>query len=401
MKNKSEEYVAKLCKKTFLSLWSYPNPRRNERTDKELCDLLVVCDPDIIVFSVKHKEYKDTGSIDTDWDRWYRKAIDDSVKQISGAERQLGKQTHACSENGQLVPLPDVASRKLHRVAVALGGGDKAQLKFGELDREFVHVFDDKSFDILIRELDTISDFVTYLSDKENLYTMTDTNTWFLGGEEDLLALYLGNCHKFPEGRNIIILEDDLWREFIKSPEYVSKKQADRVSYLWDELIESVTARHARCPNRDEVNSDDLERALRTMAREDRLARRSLSRGLIGLLEDTRVRSRYVKMEHGTQTPYVFLKKRKQESWDQCRTELHKRCFIVRGIYSDHHTVIGLLFDDRLLHEGFFFDLLHFRQSSWTPELEQARQERIRIDGYFKAPRETHGTEDEYPESRS
>jgi len=45
--NKSEEFVSKLCEKTFLSLWCYRNPQGKDK-GKELCDILVVCDPDKI-----------------------------------------------------------------------------------------------------------------------------------------------------------------------------------------------------------------------------------------------------------------------------------------------------------------------------------------------------------------
>jgi hypothetical protein len=56
----SEELVYRLCTKSFLSLWSYPNPRG--KRGKELCDILVVCEPDIIIFSVKEAAFKDTGN---------------------------------------------------------------------------------------------------------------------------------------------------------------------------------------------------------------------------------------------------------------------------------------------------------------------------------------------------
>jgi hypothetical protein len=65
----SERYLAKLCKSTFLSLWSYPNlysheGRKNEKgVGKELCDLLVVFDNDIIIFSDKLIEFKHTEDI--------------------------------------------------------------------------------------------------------------------------------------------------------------------------------------------------------------------------------------------------------------------------------------------------------------------------------------------------
>jgi hypothetical protein len=51
--NKAELLVYRLCRKSFLSLWSYMNPRRKP-SGKELCDVIVVCEPDVLIVSVKH-----------------------------------------------------------------------------------------------------------------------------------------------------------------------------------------------------------------------------------------------------------------------------------------------------------------------------------------------------------
>ena len=72
-------------------LWAHPNVftdegRKNGHgSGKELCDLLVVFGDQVIVFSDKHCEYKETGNDEVDWKRWYRKAIDKSVRQLAGA----------------------------------------------------------------------------------------------------------------------------------------------------------------------------------------------------------------------------------------------------------------------------------------------------------------------------
>jgi hypothetical protein len=55
----SERYLARLGEKSFLNLWSYPNTFRDQKDNpgasqgKELCDLLVVCGPHIVIFSEK------------------------------------------------------------------------------------------------------------------------------------------------------------------------------------------------------------------------------------------------------------------------------------------------------------------------------------------------------------
>lgn len=80
----SEELVARLCQRSFLKLWTHPNPIG--KNGKELCDCLIVCGQHILIISVKEVEYQDTGNR-VGWDRWHRVAVEKSVKQIWGAER--------------------------------------------------------------------------------------------------------------------------------------------------------------------------------------------------------------------------------------------------------------------------------------------------------------------------
>src|SRR5713101_116855 len=127
----SERVVYELIKKSFLSFWSYPNPLNARR--RELCDVLVVCDPDIIIFSIKEIEYKDTGRPTVDVERWKRKAIDASSKQVYGAERQLVTQSEVITSDGKVaLPFPAGANKNIYRVAVALGSKEKVPLIFGD-----------------------------------------------------------------------------------------------------------------------------------------------------------------------------------------------------------------------------------------------------------------------------
>jgi hypothetical protein len=88
------KYLAKLADKTFLNLWSYPNLFIDKKeggtgVGKELCDLLVVCGDDIIIFSDKSIEWQKTVDFHVAWSRWYRRVVEKSVAQIRGAERWL------------------------------------------------------------------------------------------------------------------------------------------------------------------------------------------------------------------------------------------------------------------------------------------------------------------------
>src|SRR4051812_34436003 len=89
----AERYLKRLCDRSFLSLWSYPGLYRDQGggggkgDGKELCDLLVVFENYIIIFSDKDCAFPDSGDLERDWCRWYRRAVEHSAKQVWGAER--------------------------------------------------------------------------------------------------------------------------------------------------------------------------------------------------------------------------------------------------------------------------------------------------------------------------
>src|ERR1700730_2695616 len=98
---RSEAFVYELSKSAFMPLWTYPNPVGKDPR-KELCDVLVVCEPDIVIVSVKEVEIKTHGDPATQRDRWIRRAVDESVGQIAGAERRLAAIDNVTAANGGL-----------------------------------------------------------------------------------------------------------------------------------------------------------------------------------------------------------------------------------------------------------------------------------------------------------
>ncbi len=395
--NKSEEYVTKLCRQTFLSLWSYPSPRGKDAR-KELCDILVVCDPDVIIFSIKEVEVKDSGNISRDWARWLKRSIDESVKQIYGAEGWITKSSHVITKDGKIMlPFPDGLCRKIHRVAVALGRGEKWPLYLGDFGKGFVHTFDEISLDIVMNELDTITDFVKYLSDVEAFLTKGVKIT-LNGGEEDLLALYLTNGRVFPDKFNALYLDDNLWKGFIKRPEYRAKKEADKDSYIWDRLIE-IISKDFQTGNIEVGDSlIDLEQTLRIMAREDRFSRRVLGKSFLQFMElarQKRVRSQLSQSPSGV--PYVFLARPHKEDRNYRREELGLRCFVARGMYPNQTNVVGIATEEYEPGKGFSLDVCLFSKDIWTAK-EKSLMESLQSElGYFKKPIKTYGHVDEYP----
>jgi hypothetical protein len=125
----AEKYLAFLCENTFLSLWSYPSTFRNQGLKngghgKEVCDLLVVFENDIVIFSDKQGSFPRTGDTRQDWCRWFKKAILASANQIFGAERWIAKfpdqlfLDRACTQRFPIA-LPDPNKVCFHRIVVA------------------------------------------------------------------------------------------------------------------------------------------------------------------------------------------------------------------------------------------------------------------------------------------
>lgn len=397
--NKSEDLVSKLCTKSFLSLWSYSNPRGKD-SSKELCDILVVCEPDVIVFSVKEINLTNSGDMSVRWLRWRKKAIEDSCKQIYGAERRISESANVITKEGKVgLSFPHVSCRRIHRVAIALGSKGKVPISFGDFGKGFVHVFDEISLNIIMNELDTISDFVKYLIDKESLYS-SKVETLFNGGEEDLLALYLQNGRNFPSNYDLIIIHDNLWAVFTKKREYHAKKEADKVSYVWDRLIEILCNDFQKAGLEFGNSLTEVEKVTRVMAQEDRVCRRILGKKFIEFMElasQQKVRSRVVPSPSGIL--YVLLACPHGEDREYRVAELAERCFVIRGLNSDSTTVIGIATEQYEIGTGFSLDAVYLSKDIWTPE-DQTQLEYLQKEfGYFTNHIQTQTHEDEYPNS--
>ncbi|MFI5108217.1 MAG: hypothetical protein ACHP78_05165 [Terriglobales bacterium] len=393
--NQAELLVYTVCRQSFLSLWSYMNPR-TKPFGKELCDVLVVCEPDIIIFSVKQTTLGSSGDSMVDARRWRRRAVDASSAQIYGAERSLRSLTHVIkSDNSLGFPLPKQPT--LHRVAVALGSQGEVSLPFGDFGKGFVHVLDELSFTILLNELDTITDFVRYLSDKEQLFR-AGASAAFEGSEEDLLATYLHNGRKFPENYDVVLAGSGLWDDLREKAEYGRKQIADQDSYVWDRLIESFCHDLLNDQLEFAPSPSQTESAIRTMAKEDRFSRRILGRSFREFIdESSRVRSRMLRSP--SDVMYVFLAMPLVAPRDFRVAELGNRCFVARGLNPDATTVVGLATEQYGKGQGFSFDLIHLHKPTWSSE-DQVHMEAMQSElGYFASPRTRRAHEDEYPQT--
>ena len=340
----SERYLARLCRKSFLRFWSWPNLFRDQRAaakteGKELCDLVVVFGRHIFLFSDKYCAYPSTANVKLDWSRWFRRAVWEGAHQIWGAERWLREHPNrvfcdrACTS---LLPirLPLPSDAVFHRVVVAHGAGDRCRQAFGgtgslminldiigkkhfepfhavepftvgilDPERGVVHVMDDFTLDAALTTIDTVSDLADYFEAKEQLFT-SGRRVW-AAGEEELLAPYLKDIdasgrHTFaiPDDVNAVGFQEGAWEDFQRRPERLAQVEANEVSYAWDRLIDKFT-KHILEGTQEFASEHapaDMEIALRFMAAENRTERRALSRGLLAAMKRGREHDRFTRV---------------------------------------------------------------------------------------------------------
>lgn len=79
--NESERLLARLCRKSFLSLWAFANLHTDEGFNdgrgsaKEFTDALLIFGDDVVLFSDKHVTFNEEKPVEVAWARWYRTPV--------------------------------------------------------------------------------------------------------------------------------------------------------------------------------------------------------------------------------------------------------------------------------------------------------------------------------------
>ncbi|UWU66097.1 hypothetical protein [Bradyrhizobium sp. NC92] len=429
----SEKLLAELCDKSFLKLWTYPNLFK--KPGKELTDLLVVFGNDVIIFSDKSCGYPDTGDVDLDWKRWYRKSIADSAHQIAQAERWI----RTCPDRVFLdvkcteklpIDLPDASEMRVHRVCVALGALDRAEAETGtralkiepavlndsvrftvgttDMAAGWVHVFDDTSLTIALSELSTITDFIHYLDSKVAL--MQSGNFKFADAETDILAYYLWNGRTVPAEEGDYRLEPDLWTQVESSEQFLAGREENKVSQFWDGLIEYINGHYLSetLEFGNEMTMSEHERTVRILAGETRFYRRVLSKVILQRREAARKQAISTLLpSEQNDVSYVLYVGQGDQGGDHAayRTEraedLQLRCVAAKAANPEKRFVIGIAMDAAGV-KGSSEDFVFMDTAAWTAEeIQNAQKMRAEL-GYFKEGTAVMSrlSEDEYPRSR-
>lgn len=319
----TERLLAEFCERSFLKLWSYPNPYKDD--GHELCDLLAVFGDTVFIFFDRENELSDISDKDPQvlWDRWKRNVIDRQVRTALGAERYIrsGRAIFVDAKRERPFPVPfDKDKAVIHKIIVAHGAKEACeraspQNVYGslaisytetdggptnpfhvEIDRHNpVHVLDSHNMPIVLRELDTVSDFSAYLNEKVRAAAAYDHLSYC--GEEDLLAHYLVNYDAAsdrhvigPKGAdrskvNGVAIGEGEWRDFAQTGVYKNTKNEDRISYFWDQLIQRTCQNSLEGTLGGNSNIARGESAIHEMAKEPRFMRRGLSEKMLSAVD--------------------------------------------------------------------------------------------------------------------
>ena len=417
----SEDFLARLCRRAFLSLWSYPNLFKDQGKKgptgdgKEICDLLVVFGDDVLIFSDKHCAFRADKPVEVAWRRWYSSAILESAGQIFGAERWLTQfPGRVFTDRGCTKPLPIAfpARPTFHRILTCRGSAEISRRVWGGTGSLFVtnapleecattpfrlgafdekgrmyHAFEEVALEAVLTSLDTISDLCEYLRKREAFFRRGAEIV--AAGEDALVGFYLWNLREDGGGHDFVVqdgpthisIDEDFWSTWMKSRQRKAKLEADRVSYAWDNLAEKFV--HHMVSGTLEVKlpssggTFEHERSVRWMAREPRIRRRILAGSLLEVMQNTgptQIRRRLMPPTRPDEPFWVFLVLPRRSSMTYADYRdfrgrfLAAHCFVVKYLHPAALDIVALAVEPP--GEGMSEDIIYFDAREWTPEME-------------------------------
>jgi len=422
----SENRLSLLCDKTFLQLWSYANPFKDD--SKEFCDLIAVFEDHVFIFFDREKVITedDPEKLEVSWGRWFRSVVQDQTRTCHGAEKYLKSGRKLYLDASMQIPFPVTFDRKnmiVHKIVVAHGAleackGASAENLNGSLaisycdtdsrqvasevpfslliDRKNpVHILDSHNLPILLAELDTFFDFTNFIVAKEAAIEKYDVLSYC--GEEDLLAHYLGNYDEDNnrhyigtrnEQFNFVMIGEGEWNAFLETKAYKSKHDADKISYLWDDLIQKT------CENalNDTLGGDsDLfsgRSAIFEMAKEPRFSRRALAENMEQSIRNFPstdapiVRNLSYMPSFYPNKAYIFLQLKvdiPKLNYDDYREKrrymLELACGVARNRFKYLEEIVGIAVEPPKLYRDLSEDFILLNCRDWTDEQKKYYQQ--------------------------
>lgn len=383
----AESFVYDLAQKSFLTDWCYINPKCD--ANKELCDLLVVFGEVAIIWQVKDLKRQENG-------RYNQGEVDKNLRQLSGAKRSLfdlNKKIVLENPRRGSEEFDSNKIKEIYLISALVGEGEDYYEFVKKIKDKTIHILDRKSIQILLNELDTISDFIDYLKEKER-FLSSDIKMDLSGGEEELLAYYLMNERSFKklEGNSYIIVQEGFWEGLIKKPEFLAKKVEDKISYFWDFLIDKAHLSKEK----------NYEIVAREMAKLNRFERRFKAKTFFegqakANLDKKNLFYRRTIPEKGITYCFFYAKTPDREIR---KNRLAEICFATRGYFKENQKVLGIATEmDILPKHSFEFCFLDFPE--WTEKEEKIAEEIKEKLGIFKNQEMSRFTDDEYPKTQT
>jgi hypothetical protein len=161
----AENLVYNLAQKSFLTDWCFINPKWED--GKELCDLLVVFDDKVIIWQIKDLKRGEDG-------KYNQSEVQKNLRQLLGAKRKLFDLSKPIElENvrrGKEI-FNNKSVKEVYLISALVGEGEDYYEFVEKIKDKIIHVLDKKGIEILLNELDTISDFIGYLKEKERFFS--------------------------------------------------------------------------------------------------------------------------------------------------------------------------------------------------------------------------------------
>jgi len=350
----SEEKLIEFADNAFFGLWSYPNVYSDEgysknKIGKEVSDLLVIFDKDIIIFSDKAIAFNKEKDPTVAWKRWFKKSVIESCTQLFGAEKFIKEHPerlfvdNKCSIN---LPIKIDKSFSFHLVAVTNNISGPAVSYFNQIEKgssatllniyplnahqclenpfcvgdvypekTFVHILDETALKLLLTELNTANDFISYLNEKEKVVRQKKLLV-SAGEEETLAAFIMGDKKIIPEDiikkDQAMTIPEGEWKNYKTTFNYQYHLSMKNGSVFWDNLIQnfSTSILSANVGFFSEIEFSMHELGVRELAKESRQSRYYLSKNFQDKLKTTQPHLRTSRMVESIDEPgkfYLFL----------------------------------------------------------------------------------------------
>ncbi|WP_454565942.1 YecA family protein [Pseudomonas sp. AIG] len=433
----SERLLSQFCQNSFLKLWTYPNPYKDD--GKELCDLIAVFGDHVFIFFDRNNALPHTTDKDplVLWNRWKSKVIDKQVGTAHGAERYIrsGRSIFIDGKKTRPFPLEIKLDKAIfHKIIVAHGAKEACVNSsphniygslavtytdmVGAIPTEIVqpfslvldksnpiHILDSHNLEIVLGELDTVTDFANYLDEK--VAAIKSLRMLSYCGEEDLLAHYYRNFDK--ENQRHFIGTDDKeisgvmvgegeWKEYVESDTYAATKKANVVSYMWDELIQR-TCQYS-LDGKLKGNADLLRgpSAIYEMVKEPRFMRRSIAEGMIKAIDtfpemDGGGRKVTLMPSIAPTTAYLFLQLKVPDSLklapdirEKRQTILEIACGAAKNKFPRFTKIVGIGVEPPKYSNTVAEDFILMPCEIWTEKLRSHYRELNEPFNFFETP---------------